>query len=198
MRTVAQLRRTLRTRLSKARPPEAAGAPDAEVEAELTAAQRDGSDGSDDGLAPWRAQLIDQVVVKLKALGYLNDERFAATYSTLRKDNQGLGRRRVAQDLIQKGIHRDVVEREVGTVYAETQDETQARAYLARKRVKQPERGDQKATARIVRMMVRAGFAPGVVFKILRSWNVSVDEAEVAQGDADFGGELGSDLGSES
>lgn len=166
MRTVAQLRRLLRTRLAKAAP----------ASYTAPAETAPGDERADDGLGPWRAELLDRVIARLGELGYLSDARFAASYTSLRKDNQRLGSRRVAQDLLHKGVHKDIVEREVTAAYAETNEETQARAYLARKRIAQPARGDQKAAARILRRMVRAGFAPGVVFRILRSWNVAPED----------------------
>lgn len=177
MRTVAQLRRLLRTRLAKAAP--------ASYTAPAEAAPGDApaDERADDGLGPWRAQLLERVIVRLGELGYLSDARFAASYTSLRKDNQRLGSRRVAQDLLHKGVHKDIVEREVSAAYAETSEETQARAYLSRKRIAQPARGDQKAAARILRRMVRAGFSPGVVFRILRSWNVAPEELGAGEDD---------------
>src|SRR6202789_2081292 len=37
---------------------------------------------------------IDAVIAKLKELGYLSDERFAADYTRLRKENERYGKRR--------------------------------------------------------------------------------------------------------
>src|SRR5436305_10384202 len=47
--------------------------------------------------------LVELVIRKLKDQGYLNDAKYAATYSAFRRDNEKLGRRRVATDLKIKG-----------------------------------------------------------------------------------------------
>jgi regulatory protein len=45
-----------------------------------------------------------------------------------------------------------------------------ARAHLERKRIRKPE--NPKETARVVRRLVAAGFSTGVIYKILRQWDV--------------------------
>ena len=47
------------------------------------------------------ARAMDAVMAKLKELGYLSDERFAADYTRLRQENEKFGRRRVQQGLMQ-------------------------------------------------------------------------------------------------
>ena len=101
-------------------------------------------------------QQIDKVIAKLKDLGYLSDERFAADYTRLRKENEKFGRRRVQQGLMQKGIAAPVVNDAIGTAYDEIDEVALARQYIARKRMKQPE-GDrekkQKETAKAMRRL---------------------------------------------
>jgi len=114
--------------------------------------------------------LVELIIRRLKDQGYLNDARYAAAYSSFRRDNEKFGRRRVVTDLKVKGVHGDLIEQAVSTVYDEVSDEAQARAYLRRKRLKKPE--DRKQAARIFRQLVRAGFASKSIFKILKSWDV--------------------------
>ena len=114
--------------------------------------------------------LIELVIRRLKDQGYLNDARYAATYSSYRKENEKFGRRRVVTDLKARGVHGEVIEKAVGAVYDEVSDEQQARAYLRRKRLRKPQ--DQKQTARIFRNLMRAGFASKTIFTILKTWNV--------------------------
>jgi len=116
------------------------------------------------------AALIEAVVERLKSHQFLSDARYAAAYSSLRKEGRGLGQRRVARDLLQKGVSPEVVAREVESAYQDTDEETQARAYLLRKRVEKPAAGDERARARVFRLLARAGFGPGVTLAILRSW----------------------------
>jgi regulatory protein len=114
--------------------------------------------------------LMELVIRRLKDQGYLNDARYAATYSSYRKENEKFGRRRVVTDLKVRGVHGEVIENAVGSVYDEVSDEQQARAYLRRKRLQKPQ--DQKQTARIFRNLMRAGFASKTIFTVLKTWNV--------------------------
>jgi regulatory protein len=126
--------------------------------------------------------LVELVIRKLKDQGYLNDAKFAATYSTFRRDNEKFGRRRVATDLKIKGIHGEVLEKAVDSTFAEVDDEKQAREYLRRKRVKKP--ADKKQAARVFRQLMRAGFGSKAIFTILRKWEVEEDILEAFEGDS--------------
>lgn len=114
--------------------------------------------------------LVELIIRRLKDQGYLNDARYAASYSALRRDNEKFGRRRVVTELKIKGVHGDVLDGAVETAYAEINDEKQAREYLRRKRVQKPK--DRKQAARIFRQLIRAGFASKTIFNILRKWDV--------------------------
>jgi regulatory protein len=122
---------------------------------------------------------IDRVVARLKELNYLSDTRFAADYARLRKENEKFGRRRVQQDLVQKGVHKDLVASTLAQTYDDVDEVALARDYIARKRMKQPAGEDaKKQAARVMGRLLRAGFSAGVVFKVLREWNVEVDETD--------------------
>jgi regulatory protein len=120
---------------------------------------------------------INAVIKRLKDYGYLNDAAFAETYARLRQENQKLGVRRVRQDLKQKGVKDELVEETLESRYADTNEETLARQHLERRRIRKPE--NEKETARVMRRLVTAGFSTGVIYKILRQWNVP-DEALTA------------------
>lgn len=114
--------------------------------------------------------LVELVVRRLKDQGYLNDAKYAAAYSTFRRDNEKYGRRRVITDLKIKGVVGEVLEKAVNDSFAEVDEEKQAREYLRRKRLQKP--GDKKQAARIFRQLVRAGFGSKTIFRILRNWDV--------------------------
>lgn len=118
--------------------------------------------------------VITAVLTRLKEHGYLNDAAFAETYARLRQENQKFGARRVRQDLRQKGVRADLVARTIEAGYAQTNEEALAREHLERKRIGKPQ--NEKETARLMRRLVAAGFSTGVIYKILRQWDVS-DEA---------------------
>ncbi|HEU4635283.1 MAG TPA: regulatory protein RecX, partial [Edaphobacter sp.] len=119
---------------------------------------------AEEGEAGERA--MDRVVARLKELNYLSDTRFAADYTRLRKENEKFGRRRVQQDLVQKGIHKDLIASTLATAYDDVDELALAREYIARKRMKRPEGEDaKKQAARVMGRLMRAGFSSGSIFK---------------------------------
>lgn len=126
--------------------------------------------------------LVELVIRKLKDQGYLNDAKYAATYSAFRRDNEKFGRRRVATDLKIKGIHSEVLDKAVDSTFAEVNEEKQAREYLRRKRLKKP--SDQKQSARVFRQLMRAGFGAKTIFTILRKWDVDEEVIEILESDS--------------
>jgi regulatory protein len=117
-----------------------------------------------------REAVIEAVVLKLKEQKYLNDENFAAQYSSYRKSNEKFGKLRVITDLKQKGVHGDVIEKAVRTAYEDVNEEQLAREHLLRKRLKKPT--NQKESARVYRALARAGFSSRAIFRVLKKWDV--------------------------
>jgi regulatory protein len=137
-------------------------------------------------LAP-RADLatVDKVVAKLKELGYLSDARFAADFARLRQENEKLGKRRVQQGLMQKGIATSLASEAITKQYKDVDETTLARQYIERKRLKQPS-GDreqrQKETAKIMRRLITAGFSSRAIWAVLRDWAGSdIEEVDVEE-----------------
>jgi regulatory protein len=127
--------------------------------------------------------LIELVVVRLKNQGYLNDAKYAASFSSYRRDNEKFGRMRVVSDLKTRGVHPEVIEQAVDDAYDEINEEKQARDYLRRKRLQKPK--EQKHAARIFRALMRAGFSGRIIFKILKNWDV--DEETLAALESETG-----------
>ena len=138
---------------------------------------------------PAGEQAMDAVIVRLIDLNYLSDTRFAADYTRFRKENEKFGKRRVQQDLMQKGVAKELIASTIEVAYEDVDEVTLARAYCAKKRIKQPggqagkdlvSREDaQKESVRIMNRLLRAGFTSNAIFKLLRSWKVDVEETEL-------------------
>jgi regulatory protein len=120
--------------------------------------------------------LVELVIRKLKDQGYLDDAKYAATYSAFRRDNEKFGRRRVVTDLKIKGVHGEVIDKAVDAAFEEVDEQKHAREYLRRKRLKKPK--DQKAAARVFRQLMRAGFGTKTIFNILRKWEIEEEVLE--------------------
>jgi regulatory protein len=126
---------------------------------------------------------VEKVIAKLKELGYLSDQRFAADFARLRQENEKFGKRRVQQGLMQKGIASPLVNEAVTKQYEDVDEVALARQYIERKRLKQPS-GDreqrQKETAKIMRRLVAAGFSSRAIWAVLRDWAASdIEEVDV-------------------
>jgi regulatory protein len=127
--------------------------------------------------------LVELVIRRLKDQGYLNDARYAAAYSSFRRENEKFGRRRVITDLKIKGVHAEVIEKAVESAYEGVSEERLAREYLKRKRLVKPK--DRKQSARIFRQLMRAGFAVKTIFAILKQWDVDDDTLSALESEMD-------------
>jgi regulatory protein len=128
---------------------------------------------------------MDAVCTRLKEMGYLSDTRFAADYTRLRKENEKFGRRRVQQDLMQKGVEKELISTTLATAYDEVDEVALARQYVARKRMKKPSGANaQKETNRVMGRLLRAGFSSNSIYKVLREWDLP-KEAMPVEGGAD-------------
>jgi regulatory protein len=124
----------------------------------------------DDPESEYAVTLVELVIRRLKDQGYLNDSQYAASYSSMRRDNQKLGRMRVITELKTRGVHASVIEKAIDAAYEGVNEEKQARDYLRKKRLEKPK--DQKQAARIFRQLARAGFGTRTIFSILKKWDV--------------------------
>jgi len=122
------------------------------------------------------AAKIDAAIARLKERRYLNDSSYAQEYAKLRQENASFGKRRVQQDLARKGVQAAVIGETLDAAYENVNEEELARRHLERKRVKKP--SSEKEAARVARMLMRAGFGPGVIFRILKKWDAGEDMLE--------------------
>ncbi len=126
--------------------------------------------------------MVAVVIDKLKEQRYLNDTEYARVYSSLRRENEKLGRLRVITDLKTKGVHPDVIGKTVGEAYAGVNEEKLARDFLRRKRLDKP--ADQKQAARIFRTLARAGFGTRTIIRILKNWDVDDEVISALESEA--------------
>ncbi len=124
---------------------------------------------------------IDAVLHRLQEQNYIDDRAFAAYYARLRQEGAKFGRRRVQQDLQQKGVDGELIASTLDAAYEHVSEQALARQFLDRKRTRKP--ANEKESARVLRLLVRGGFSLGTAFKVLKSWDV--DEAALPALDAE-------------
>jgi regulatory protein len=136
----------------------------------------------EDSESEYGRTLVELVIRRLKDQGYLNDSQYAASFSSLRRDNQKFGRMRIVTDLKAKGVHGDVIEKAVEATFEGVNEEKQAREFLRKKRLDKPK--DQKQTARVFRQLARAGFGAKTIFAILKKWDVDDETLSALEDEA--------------
>jgi regulatory protein len=122
---------------------------------------------------------VNAVLIRLRELGYLSDERFAADYTRIRQENEKFGRRRVQQGLMQKGIAPELTQTTLSAAYDELDEVALAKQYIERKRMKKP--ADEKETARAMRRLMAAGFSSRSIWKVLRGWGAEIEEVDIEE-----------------
>ncbi len=144
-------------------------------ERDLCRKLRDRAEPGPDGAAA-----VDAVITKLKELRYISDERYAADFARLRQENRSLGRRRVQQDLQNKGIASPVIAEALETAYDGVDEVALVRQHMERKRLQPPT--DDKSTARVLRRLTAAGFSSKAIFTVLRQLRSgeAIETAEAA------------------
>lgn len=137
----------------------------------------------EDAESEYGQTLVELVIRRLKDHGYLNDSQYAASFSSLRRDNQKFGRARIVTDLKAKGVHGDLINKAVDAAFEGVNEERQAREYLRKKRLDKPK--DQKQAARIFRQLARAGFRTRTILTILKNWNVDEDSLTAPESESE-------------
>jgi regulatory protein len=114
---------------------------------------------------------VEKVLGKLKQQGYLDDRRFAETFSRLRRENQGFGKYRVLRDLKTRRVAPALAEKVVAEAYRGVDEAALIEQYLRRKlRYSgiRPQVDDPRKLASLYRMLLRAGFSSGKIIESLR------------------------------
>ena len=132
---------------------------------------------------------VDDVLLKLKEAGYLDDARFAESYAAARRDNQGFGRMRVLQDLRSRRVSGGVADKAVHDAFAGMDEVAMVEQYLARKyrSVNLPLfLGQEKNLASAFRRLRGAGFSASTAIRVLKRYAARADELEDAPEDSDL------------
>jgi regulatory protein len=115
------------------------------------------------------ATVVDEVLVRLREYGYVDDERFAFGYASLQLRQRPLGRQRLKRDLAMKKVDRAVIDEALDLVFAEVSEEEQIdRAIEKRTRVRGRPRNRLQAKSLFDHLM-RQGFPYELVAEKVRA-----------------------------
>lgn len=108
-------------------------------------------------------EAVEDAVAYVKHYRYLDDERYARTYIRMHQDKKG--RLRLASDLMQRGVPKDIIERCMEEEYAS--DDRETIAGLLEKKHFSPDAADEKEYRRICQFLLRRGFRPGDIQAVI-------------------------------
>ncbi len=104
---------------------------------------------------------------RFEEVGLVDDAAFAHSWVEGRHSARGLAPRALAQELRRKGVADEVVQEAVGQLGGDELDET-ART-LVRRKLRSLERFDDATkTRRLVGLLARKGYPPGMAFAVVR------------------------------
>jgi regulatory protein len=124
---------------------------------------------------------IDGVIAKLREYGFLDDSRLAETYAVARRDNQGLGKRRVLQDLRKRRIAPVAADKAVEQAYSGVDEAEMVEQFLQRKFRGKDLREflkEAKNMASAYRRLQYAGFSAGASILVLKRYTSRAEELE--------------------
>ena len=135
---------------------------------------------------------IDEVIVRLREYGYLNDRKFAETFVESRLSNQGFGRTRTLYRFRGRRVAGPVADAAVEQAYKETAELRLIEEYIRRKYRAVPREAlfqTDKDLAGAYRRLLRAGFRAGNIVRILKKFAKNPDLLDsIDQVDEDPGG----------
>src|SRR5580693_5411016 len=114
---------------------------------------------------------VELVLARLKESGYLNDQRFADSYASWRRDDGGFGKTRVLRDLMARRVAPAVAKQAAEAAFRETDEVAMIEAFLQRK-YRGKDLGlllkEEKHLSSAYRKLRTAGFSTGNSIKVLK------------------------------
>jgi len=124
------------------------------------------------------AELVETVIERLREYGYLDDERFAQSYASLRIQQRPIGRQRLQRDLHLKKIDKQTVDAALDQIFEQTPEADLIDRAIA-KRVRLRGRPKTREEAKkLFDHLLRQGFAFELVSEKVRALAKSeIDES---------------------
>jgi regulatory protein len=112
-------------------------------------------------------ELAERLLDRFGEVGLVDDEAFARSWVESRQRGRGLARRALAQELRRKGVDDETVRGVVDEL--DPEDEARTAAELVAKKARSMRTLDPAvATRRLVGMLARKGYPPGLAYRIVR------------------------------
>ncbi len=108
-------------------------------------------------------EVVDEAIEYMKSYRYIDDERYADDY--IRYHLSDKSRRRIAQDLMQKGIDSNVIEKAMESAYGDENDDPELRQCISllKKKHFDPNVTGYEDKQKLLAFLYRKGFGPEVI-----------------------------------
>jgi regulatory protein len=116
----------------------------------------------------FNAEIIDAVLADLKRLGYVNDRQFAGQLARSRIRLQGFGRRRIEQELKNKGIDREIIREVFAEVFVNAAEIETAKLVAAKKINTMKILDRETRRRRLAGFLERKGYSSEIIGAVLR------------------------------
>lgn len=110
---------------------------------------------------------IQETIIYLQKLNYLNDEVFAQTWGRSRIQSKKLGKKRLRQELLSKGVEPALVGNTVESLYSDVNESHLAIEIVKKKLAGLMEMDVNRKRSRIAQLLARKGFNSETIYKIL-------------------------------
>jgi regulatory protein len=112
--------------------------------------------------------VVREVIDRLAELGYVNDREFARQWAAGRIRLRAFGRRRIEQELRNKGISRDIIQETLSEVFEETPEADIAQLEAEKKLRSLTRFAPEVRRRRLAGHLERRGFPSETIYDVLR------------------------------
>ena len=123
-------------------------------------------------------EIVEQVIIRLESLNYLNDAEYAERFATARLERGPVGAIRLRRDLRQKQLAAPTVDQAVRQIYAEHPEEELIAAAAQRWLARKAAAGGPVDTQKLLGFLMRRGFSPPLVYQTVRQYLSSLDSMD--------------------
>jgi len=114
-------------------------------------------------------EIVELVIERLREYGYLDDERFAHSYASLRVQQRPIGRQRLQRDLRLKKIDQTTADKALDDVFANTPEEDLIDRAIAKRIRLRGRPKTREETKKLFDHLLRQGFPFELVSEKVRS-----------------------------
>lgn len=110
---------------------------------------------------------IDLAIEKAKNYGFIDDVQYAEEYIEMSAIPRGYGEFKIRQNLIQKGINRDIIDEKLSDLYSEKQKYSSAYKIAEKKYERVKDLSPFKARQKVVQTLISKGFSYDLANEVL-------------------------------